>query len=88
MAIRAAPSDSRRASLSIAHVHSTEKDTSEEGHRRQAALMARLGPAPARQAPGTVEAPDERAAEKAAAGQFGLSHEQRRRLVVRAEDAE
>ena len=35
---------------------------------------------------GTVEAPDERAAEKAAAGQFGLSHEQRRRLVVRAED--
>ena len=35
---------------------------------------------------GTVDAPDERAAEAAAAGQFGLSDEQRRRLVVRAED--
>ena len=35
---------------------------------------------------GTVEAPDERAAEAAAAGQFGLTAEQRRRLVVRAED--
>jgi hypothetical protein len=35
---------------------------------------------------GTVEARDERAAEVAAAAQFGLSHEQRRRLVVRAED--
>jgi hypothetical protein len=31
---------------------------------------------------GTVEAPDERAAEAAAAGQFGLTAEQRRRLVV------
>ena len=37
---------------------------------------------------GTVEAPDERAAEAAAAGQFGLSAEQRRRLALRAEDAE
>ena len=37
---------------------------------------------------GAVEAPNERAAEAAAAGHFGLSHEQRRRLVVRAEDAE
>jgi len=37
---------------------------------------------------GTVEARDERAAEAAAAVQFGLSDEQRRRLAVRAEDAE
>jgi hypothetical protein len=35
---------------------------------------------------GDVEAPDERAAEAAAVGQFGLTAEQRRRLVVRAED--
>jgi hypothetical protein len=37
---------------------------------------------------GTVEAPDERAAEAAAAKRFGLSNEQRRRLALRAEDAE
>ena len=37
---------------------------------------------------GTVEATDERTAEAAAAGQFGLSAEQRRRLVLRAEDTE
>ena len=37
---------------------------------------------------GTVEATDERTAEAAAAKQFQLSAEQRRRLVVRAEDAE
>ena len=37
---------------------------------------------------GTVEATDERTAEAAAVGQFELSAEQRRRLVVRAEDAE
>ena len=35
---------------------------------------------------GDVEAPDAKAAEAAAAGQFGLSHEQRQRLVVRVED--
>ena len=35
---------------------------------------------------GTVEAPDERSAEAAAVGQFGLSAEQRGRLVVQAED--
>ena len=35
---------------------------------------------------GTVEAPDEQAAEVAAVGQFGLTAEQRRRLVVRAEE--
>jgi hypothetical protein len=34
---------------------------------------------------GTVEAPDERAAEVAAAAQFGLNDEQRKRLVVREE---
>jgi hypothetical protein len=34
---------------------------------------------------GTVEAPDERAAEAAAAVQFGLSDEQRKRLAVREE---
>jgi hypothetical protein len=37
---------------------------------------------------GTVEAPDERTAEAAAAKRFGLSNEQRRRLALRAEDAE
>jgi hypothetical protein len=37
---------------------------------------------------GIVEATDERTAEAAAAGQFGLSAEQRRRLVLRAEDTE
>jgi hypothetical protein len=37
---------------------------------------------------GTVEAPDERAAEAAAVTRFRLSDEQRRRLVVRAEEAE
>jgi hypothetical protein len=37
---------------------------------------------------GTVEAPDERAAEAVAAKRFGLSNEQRRRLALRAEDAE
>jgi hypothetical protein len=37
---------------------------------------------------GTVEALDERAAEAAAAKRFGLSNEQRRRLALRAEDAE
>jgi hypothetical protein len=35
---------------------------------------------------GNVEAPDERSAEAAAAGQFGLTAEQRLRLVVRLED--
>jgi hypothetical protein len=35
---------------------------------------------------GTVKAPDERAAEAAAVGQFGLDDEQRRRLAVRKED--
>jgi hypothetical protein len=34
---------------------------------------------------GTVEAPDERAAEVAAAAQFGLNDEQRKRLAVREE---
>ena len=33
-----------------------------------------------------AQAPDAKAAEAAAAGQFGLSHEQRQRLVVRMED--
>jgi hypothetical protein len=37
---------------------------------------------------GTVEAPDERAAEAVAAKRFGLSNEQRRRLALRAEDTE
>jgi hypothetical protein len=37
---------------------------------------------------GTVEAPDERAAEAAAAKRFGLSNEQRRRSALRAKDAE
>jgi hypothetical protein len=37
---------------------------------------------------GTVEAPHERAAEAVAAKRFGLSNEQRRRLALRAEDAE
>ena len=37
---------------------------------------------------GTVAATDERTAEAAAVKQFELSAEQRRRLVVRAEDAE
>ena len=35
---------------------------------------------------GNVQAPDERSAEAAAAGQFGLTAEQRLRLIVRAED--
>ena len=35
---------------------------------------------------GTVEAPDERAAEAAAVTQFGLDEEQRKRLVVQAQD--
>ena len=35
---------------------------------------------------GTVEAPDERTAEAAAVVQFGLNEEQRKRLVVRAQD--
>jgi hypothetical protein len=35
-----------------------------------------------------VEAPDERAAEAAAVEQFGLSDEQRKRIAVRAQDAE
>ena len=35
---------------------------------------------------GNVEAPDERSAEVAAAGQFGLTAEQRLRLIIRAED--
>ena len=34
---------------------------------------------------GTVEAPDERSAEAAAAAQFGLNDEQRKRLAVREE---
>ena len=38
------------------------------------------------QPPLGTEPPDERAAEAAAAGQFGLTAEQRRRLVLRAED--
>jgi hypothetical protein len=37
---------------------------------------------------GTVEAPDEHAAEAVAAKRFGLSNEQRRRLALRAEDTE
>jgi hypothetical protein len=35
---------------------------------------------------GTVEASDERAAEAAAVAQFDLNEEQRKRLVVRAQD--
>jgi hypothetical protein len=35
---------------------------------------------------GTVEAPDERAAEAAAVGQFNLDEEQRRRLAVREQE--
>jgi hypothetical protein len=35
---------------------------------------------------GSVEAPDERSAEAAAADQFGLTNEQRRHLVVRVEE--
>ena len=35
---------------------------------------------------GTVEAPDVRAAEAAAVTQFGLDEEQRKRLVVQAQD--
>jgi hypothetical protein len=35
---------------------------------------------------GTVEAPDERTAEAAAVVQFGLNEEERKRLVVRAQD--
>jgi hypothetical protein len=60
-----------RQSLSSGHVPA-EEDTSDEAHSRQAGwrvsiLRGRAQPL------GVVEAPDERAAEAVAAGQFGLT---------------
>jgi hypothetical protein len=52
----------------------SEKET----HRRQAAKLARVAHQEAR----PIDAPNEKAAEAAAAAEFDLSDEQRRRLVV------
>jgi hypothetical protein len=50
--------------------------------RRWQATLLRGGAQPL----GTVEAPDEKAAIAAAAGQFGLNEEQRKRIAVHVED--
>jgi hypothetical protein len=61
---------------------SDEEDTAQEGHRCQAAVVARRLLRNRAQYLGDVQAPDERAAETAAVAEFNLSDEQRKRLVV------
>ena len=57
------------------------------GHRRQAAILARLNSSHPRQTPWRdVQAPDEKTTEAEAVAEFKLNDEQRKRLVVQERD--
>lgn len=69
--------------ISNAAIHESREEAHKtKADRRQAAKLAHLDHQERGQYLGTVEAPNEKAAEAAAVAEFDLSDEQRRRLVV------